>query len=135
MGWRSDLVARLKANDELAALFGQRIAFFEAQTAWGETWPQMVIQSFASEPAYSHSGRAGLESVFVQIDLWSNDPDQLEAAEDALLEEMERDGIVQGGTRFGFAFLSDSATETERLANQRAAYRLRLDFDFHWCQA
>lgn len=132
MSWRSDLLARLRADADLAALFGGRIAWFEAAPSWGEVYPQMVLQSFAAEPSYAHGGNAGLERTLVQFDLYSTNPDDLEDGEAALRAELEQNDVEQGSTRFGFGFLTDGATSTERLANQRAVFRLRLDFDFFW---
>lgn len=129
MSWRADLITRLTGDAPLAAVFGQRIAFFEAARSWTD-YPRLVLQEISPGREYTHSGADGLDRPRVQFDIFSLNEAALFDGETALIIAMERQQVV-GGTRFHFGFLeARSMPDPGDLANQRRVLRLSLDFTF-----
>lgn len=129
MSWREDLVTRLRGNAPLAAVFGQRIAFFEAARSW-TLYPQLVLQEISPGREYTHDGADGLDGPRVQFDIYSDTETGLLDGETALLIAMESEQTV-GSTRFHFGFLeARSMPDPGDLANQRRILRLSMDFTF-----
>lgn len=127
--WRQDLITRLTGDAPLAAVFGQRIAFFEAARSW-DRYPQLVLQEISPGREYTHDGPDGLDRPRVQFDIYSDTGAALLDGETALLIAMEREQTV-GGTKFHFGFLdARSMPDPGDLANQRRILRLSMDFSF-----
>lgn len=131
MSWRGDLVARLRADANVAAQAGTRIAFFEAARSWGETYPQLVLQEISVQRDWTHDGPDGLDQVRVQFDVYANSGASCEALEAPLTAAMEAGG-TQGSTKFHEGFLEDRDMQVEDLGNQRRVHRLRMDFSFFY---
>jgi len=128
--WRQDLIARLRGDAALAAVFGTRIAFFEAARSWS-AYPRLVLQEVSPGREYTLAGPDGLDSPRVQFDIFAETDASLLAGEAALIEEMEI-GATEGGTRFAPGFLeARSMPDPGDLANQRRILRLALDFTFY----
>jgi hypothetical protein len=131
MSWRGDLVARLLGNADLTDLLGDRIAFFEAARSWGDTFPQMVLQEISPGREYTHDGHDGLDRPRVQFDIYALNGAEIERVEAALLAEMERFDVVQGGTRFGYGFLEDrDMRSTSETADGTRVQGMSMDFAF-----
>ena len=128
MSWRTDLVARLKADTALAAAVGPRVALIEPARSW-TTFPQLVLHEISPGREYTHDGPDGLDQPRVQFDVWGQGIAQLEAVEAALQTVMETGG-TQGATQFHPAFLEDRDTGVEDLSDQVRVHRLRLDYQF-----
>ncbi|MFO6447864.1 DUF3168 domain-containing protein [Erythrobacter sp. NE805] len=128
--WRQDLLARLRETEALAAVFGTRIAWFEASRSW-EAFPRLVLQEISPGREYTHDGPDGLDGPRVQFDIYAETDAGLLAGETALIAAMETTAD-KGGTRFGMGFLeARSSPEPGDLANDRRILRLSLDFTFY----
>lgn len=134
MNYERDMLARLRGDIPLAAVFGSRIAWFEAARSWGFDSPYMVLQEISPGRNYTHDGASGMHNPRVQFDMRApvGGAAELEAGRAALLGVMERDGDVQGSTKFHFGTLIDSDQEVEDLGNDRKLLRLRQDYQFFW---
>ncbi len=130
MTWRGDLIARLRADAGLAAVFATRIAFFEAARSW-KLYPQLILQEISPGREHNHDGFDGLEGPRVQFDIYADDEAHLWSGEAALIAAMEAGGD-RGGTRFHRGFLQGrSMPDPEDLGNNRSLLRLRMDFIFY----
>lgn len=128
MSWRTDLVARLKADAGIAAAVGTRVALIERGRSWS-AWPCLVLHEISPGREYTHDGPDGLDEPRVQFDVWGIGIDHLEAVESALQAVMEAGG-TQGSTKFHPAFLEGRDTGVEDLADGTRVHRLRLDYRF-----
>ena len=132
MGWRGDLVTRLRADAALTAAVGVRVAWFEAARGW-EAYPLLAMQEISAGREYTHDGPDGLDEPQVQFDIYGVSAAEVEAVEDALMAEMETAAVDAGSTRFHMGFLQRrNAGKPEDLADGRRIFRMTLDYLFHW---
>lgn len=101
-----DLITRLLAVAEIAALVGDRVSWFElARPDPGDTWsaalPAILLTNAAPGQSWTHQGPNALINPRVQIDVYSEIDGTTEALADLIKAEMQRlDEVVAGDTRF-----------------------------------
>lgn len=130
MTWRNDLRTRLLGDAGLAALVGERIAWFEAGRSWAE-YPAIVLQEISPGREYTHAGPDGLDEPRVQFDIFAIGGVSAFEVEAALMAAMEQGAVEAGGTRFGFGFLEGRRMlDPADLGGGVRVQRLSLDFSF-----
>lgn len=123
-----DLVARLGADATIAGLCGVRISWFGRQRA--DVLPALALTKVSPGREYDHDGADGLDNPRVQVDCWTDDPDDLLALRDAVLAEMEASATT-GGTTFHPATLEGEGWDEEvNPDGGQRLFRARLDFRF-----
>lgn len=66
-------------------------------TGQGLPFPRITYQVITKGRVFSHNGASGLETPMVQIDVWSLDPDELEALATAVGKPYQQAGVVIDG--------------------------------------
>lgn len=131
MSWHIDLVNRLRGDSALAALVGQRIAWFEAARSWPDDATAIVMQEIDAGREYTHQGHDGLDRPRVQFDIYAVSGEVIFDVGARLVAAMEQAGIEQGSTRFGFGFLANRRMlDPETLASGARVQRLSIAFEF-----
>jgi hypothetical protein len=121
-----DLVAKLLADDGLAAVAADRIYWLDRPQA--DALPSITLQVISPGRSYTYAGSTGLSGPRVQADCWGASYLSAKQASRALLAAVEQPS-TQGGTRFSAAFLeSASDLPPEDLPGGATAYRVSMDF-------
>lgn len=125
------LIARLKADAALAALFGGNMGWGERHRSFGDA-AALVVHLISSGRDYAHDGALSLHFPWVQCDLWSPRAAALPQMRGALLGVMEAGAVVDGVT-FEPGFEEAARTmPAEALGGNVTLYRMAVDVRFYW---
>jgi hypothetical protein len=126
-----DLVAKLLADEGLAALVGARIYWLDRPQA--DALPSITLQVISPGRTYTYAGATGLNGPRVQVDCWGASYLSAKQIARALVAAIEAPA-TQGGTWFSAAFLesaSDLPPEdlpAKQPGGTSKVYRVTMDF-------
>lgn len=129
MPMEEDLVARLTGDAAVAAIVGQRVSWFGRQR--GDGFPALVLSKISPGREWTHDGPDELDRPRVQIDAYSDDPDEALALSRAVRAEMETTADV-GDTRFHPAMIdTDQLVDDGELDGGQPLFRAVQDYQFY----